>query len=174
MLRSSPWVFLCRSRCKQFRCVWAGKHKLTLRSWPAYTRGSFPGSGRSAQASLFRWPPSTCQRDPPHGPAAPRGHIKTQRLCQRAPSHRRSVNNVDPVKDPHGVRVENLPHTFQEGVPAAGQEGRQVCVDSGAHLAALLPTLQLDTGRETSTTSLTIASRWRKVVNTSNASTTQL
>lgn len=49
-----------------------------------------------------------------------------------------------PLEEPHGVRVEKLLHALEERVSAAGQEGRQVCVDLRAHLAALLPTLQLD------------------------------
>lgn len=49
-----------------------------------------------------------------------------------------------PLEEPHGVRVEKLLHALEERISAAGQEGRQVCVDLRAHLAALLPTLQLD------------------------------
>lgn len=59
-----------------------------------------------------------------------------------------SAVEVETFKEAHGVRVENPPHAFEESFSAAGQEGRQVCVDSGAHLAAELSTLQLDTGRE--------------------------
>lgn len=49
-----------------------------------------------------------------------------------------------PLEEPHGVRAEKLLHALEERISAAGQEGRQVCVDLRAHLAALLPTLQLD------------------------------
>lgn len=49
--------------------------------------------------------------------------------------------------EPHGVRVEDLLHAFQQSLSAAGQEGRQVRVDFRAHLAPLLSTLQLDTAQ---------------------------
>lgn len=48
------------------------------------------------------------------------------------------------------MREEQLLYTFEERISAAGQERRQVCVDLGAQLAALLPTLQLDAGRKRS------------------------
>lgn len=55
--------------------------------------------------------------------------------------------SVERFKGAHGVRVEDFLHTFQQSLSAAGQEGRQVCVDFRAHLAPLLSTLQLDTAQ---------------------------
>lgn len=74
-------------------------------------------------------------------------------------THRRSVIGVDRFKDPHGARVEDLLHTFQQSLSAAGQEGRKVCVDFGAYLAPLLSTLQLDTAREKKKTVLRCTTR---------------
>lgn len=47
------------------------------------------------------------------------------------------------------MRQQQPLDAFEDGVPAAGQEGGQVRVDFGAQLSAVHPTLQLNAGRET-------------------------
>lgn len=47
------------------------------------------------------------------------------------------------------VGEQQLLHTFEDCLSAAGQEGGQVSVDFGSQLSTMLPTLQLDAGRET-------------------------
>lgn len=130
------------------RCFWTGKHELTPRSSPACTRGSSHESMQSAQALLSQWPPSVCEPDPRREAAAPERHTDHRQeefanyYPQKPPATLRRQRW--PLEEPHGVRVEKLLHALEERISAAGQEGRQVCVDLRAHLAALLPTLQLD------------------------------
>lgn len=58
------------------------------------------------------------------------------------------------MKKTHRVCEQQLLHSFEQRISAAGQERRQVCVDLGAQLGALLPTLQLNAGQRKENQSL--------------------